>query len=185
MQIDHLARAPLLRGAAPEIPGRKQKSHSGAHWSRRFLTIPASPSSWPFRLHLANCATVFTSRRSVSSSKSKGSSLYLVHGRSHSKADLGARSVICSSHGVTTTRDVVHRPGTLNAQLVSARHEAKLATPVSLVKRAIALCKGLTLFAKPLFSQQVGCRNIVRPSCGVPWDAQMERSIEILGELVT
>jgi len=43
---------------------------------------------------------------------------------------------------------------------------------------------GVSVAPGPLFSPQGGCRNFVRLNCGYPWSAKMERSIELLGQLV-
>lgn len=43
---------------------------------------------------------------------------------------------------------------------------------------------GVSVAPGPLFSPQGGCRNFVRLNCGYPWSARMERSVELLGQLV-
>ena len=43
---------------------------------------------------------------------------------------------------------------------------------------------GISVAPGPLFSPNGGFRNFIRINCGYPWNAQLERSIGILGHLV-
>ena len=43
---------------------------------------------------------------------------------------------------------------------------------------------GVSVAPGPLFSPQGGCRNFIRLNCGYPWSARMERSVELLGQLL-
>jgi len=53
---------------------------------------------------------------------------------------------------------------------------------IELFKHARAA--GISIAPGPLFSPNGGFRNFIRINCGYPWNAQMERSVGILGHLV-
>jgi DNA-binding transcriptional MocR family regulator len=49
----------------------------------------------------------------------------------------------------------------------------------------LAVAAGIDIAPGPMFSPTGGYRNFMRINCGHPWDAQMERSLGVLGHLVS